>query len=106
MLLQDPKFCIIIRLLERKESKDDTLYEAGEAPNEIAILCRVTMEQIGHFARYFGTQHCRGKVVSWKVIPGDRIFQHVFSRLGKELKYCVFSKGFQVFSWKGRCLPL
>ena len=59
VILQDPKFCIIIRLLERKESKDDTLYEAGEVPNEIAILYRVTMEQIGHFARYFGTQYCR-----------------------------------------------
>ena len=59
VFLQDPKFCIIIRLLERKESKDDTLYEAGEVPKKIAILYRVPMEHIGHFSKYVCTQNCR-----------------------------------------------
>ena len=53
--LQEPKLCIIEGLLEWKESKDDTLYEAGEVPDEVPIFCRITMENIGYFSRYFGT---------------------------------------------------
>ena len=54
--LQEPKLCIIEGLLEWKESKDDTLYEAREVPNGVPIFSRIPIEDLRHFGRYFCTQ--------------------------------------------------